>query len=131
MNINTHRSCAPKTIKLFVFPIFWFWATWWRLFQKRSCSLNVISTFLLGEYGLTLLGMLDFCFVSAVIYPSLLIGVTSVLSVSKDFIYNSFFHHILLKVFTVESQDNIPDCTNTHIKTALPISLPGVKETPT
>ena len=34
-------------------------------------------------------------------------------------------------VFTVESQDNIPDCTNTHIKTALPISLPGVKETPT
>ena len=35
-------------------------------------------------------------------------------------------------VFTVESQDNIPDCTKTHIiKTALPISLPGVKETPT
>ena len=33
-------------------------------------------------------------------------------------------------VFTVESQDNIPDCTKTHIiKTALPISLPGVKET--
>ena len=35
-------------------------------------------------------------------------------------------------VFTVESQDNIPDCTKTHIiKTALPISLPGVKEIPT
>ena len=35
-------------------------------------------------------------------------------------------------VFTVESQDNIPDCTNTHIiKTTLPISLPGVKKTPT
>jgi hypothetical protein len=32
-----------------------------------------------GEYGLTLLGMLDFCFVSAVICPSLLIGVTSIL----------------------------------------------------
>jgi hypothetical protein len=32
-------------------------------------------------------------------------------------------------VFTVESQDNIPDCTKTHIiKTALPISLPGVKK---
>ena len=27
-NINTHWSCAPKTIKLFGFPIFWFWATW-------------------------------------------------------------------------------------------------------
>ena len=34
-------------------------------------------------------------------------------------------------VFTVESQDNIPDCTKTHIiKTALPKSLPGVKEYP-
>jgi hypothetical protein len=43
-----------------------------------------------GEYALTLLGMLDFCFVSAVICPSLLIGVTPVLSVPKDFIYNSF-----------------------------------------
>ena len=33
-------------------------------------------------------------------------------------------------IFTIESQDNIPDCTKTHIiKTALPISLPGVKET--
>jgi hypothetical protein len=53
-----------------------------------------------GDYGLTLLGMLDFCFVSAVIGPSLLIGVTSVLSVPKDFIYNSFFHHILLKILT-------------------------------
>jgi hypothetical protein len=32
--------------------------------------------------------------------------------------------------FTIESQDNIPDCIKTHIiKTALPISLPGVKET--
>jgi hypothetical protein len=32
-------------------------------------------------------------------------------------------------VFTVESQDNIPDCTNTHIiKTTLPIYLPGVKK---
>ena len=31
-------------------------------------------------------------------------------------------------VFTVESHDNIPDCTKTHIiKTALSISLPGVK----
>ena len=53
-----------------------------------------------GEYGLTLLGMLDFCFVSAVICPPLLIGVTPVLSVPKDFIYNSFFHHILLKILT-------------------------------
>jgi hypothetical protein len=53
-----------------------------------------------GEYGLTLLGMLDFCFVSAVICPTLLIGVTPVLSVPKDFIYNSFFHHILLKILT-------------------------------
>jgi hypothetical protein len=34
-NINTHRYCVPKTIKLFGFPIFWSWATWWRLFQKR------------------------------------------------------------------------------------------------
>ena len=46
------------------------------------------------------MGMLDFCFVSAVLCPSLLIGVTSVLSVPKDFIYNSFFHHILLKILT-------------------------------
>jgi hypothetical protein len=46
------------------------------------------------RFRLTLLGMLDFCFVSAVICPSLLIGVTSALSVPKDFIYNSFFHHI-------------------------------------
>ena len=53
---------------------------------------------LYGEYGLTLLGMLDFCFVSAVVCPSLLIGVISVLSVPKDFIYNSSFHHILLKI---------------------------------
>ena len=53
-----------------------------------------------GEYGLTLLEMLDFCFVSAVICPSLLIGVTPVLSVPKYFIYNSFFHHILLKILT-------------------------------
>ena len=31
--------------------------------------------------------------------------------------------------FTVESQENIADCTKTHtIKTALPISLPGVKK---
>jgi hypothetical protein len=37
---------------------------------------------------------------SAVICPSLLIGVTPVLSVPKDFIYNSFFHHILLKILT-------------------------------
>jgi hypothetical protein len=30
----------------------------------------------------------------------------------------------------VESQDNIPDCTKTHIiKPALPISLPGLKIT--
>ena len=45
-------------------------------------------------------GMLDLCFVSAVICPSLLIVVTPVLSVPKDFIYNSFFHHILLKILT-------------------------------
>jgi hypothetical protein len=32
--------------------------------------------------------------VSAVICPSLLIGVTSVLFVPKDCIHNSFFHHI-------------------------------------
>jgi hypothetical protein len=33
-------------------------------------------------------------------------------------------------VFTVESQDNIPDYTKTHIiKPALPISLPGLKIT--
>jgi hypothetical protein len=44
-NINTHRFCTPKTIKLYSFSIFWFWATWWRLFQKRSCALNLISTF--------------------------------------------------------------------------------------
>ena len=38
---------TSMTIKLFGFPIFRFWATWWRLFQKRSCALNLISTFLL------------------------------------------------------------------------------------
>jgi hypothetical protein len=50
-NINTHRYCAPKTIKLFDFPIFRFWATWWRLFQKRSCALNLIFTFLLPLFS--------------------------------------------------------------------------------
>jgi len=31
--------------------------------------------------------------------------------------------------FTVEPHDNIPDCTKTHtLKTAFPISLPGVKK---
>ena len=31
--------------------------------------------------------------------------------------------------FIVKPQDNIPDCTKTHtLKTALPISLPGVKK---
>ena len=50
-NINTHKSCAPKTIKLFGFPIFRFWATWWRLFQKRSCALNLIFTFLLPLFS--------------------------------------------------------------------------------
>jgi hypothetical protein len=34
----------PK-LKLFGFPIFWSWATWWMLFQKHSCTLNLISTF--------------------------------------------------------------------------------------
>jgi hypothetical protein len=43
-----------------------------------------------GEYRLTLLVMLDFCFASAVISPSLLIGVIPVFSVPKDYIYNSF-----------------------------------------
>ena len=50
-NINTHKSCDPKTIKLFGFPIFWFWATWWRLFQKRSCALTLISTFWLPLFS--------------------------------------------------------------------------------
>jgi hypothetical protein len=25
----------PKTFILFVFPIFWLWATWWKLFHKH------------------------------------------------------------------------------------------------
>ena len=40
-----------------------------------------------GAVGDVVLRVLDFCFVSAVICPSLLIGVTHVLSVRKDFIY--------------------------------------------
>ena len=53
--------------------------------------------------------MLDFCFVSAVIFLSLLISVTPVLSVPKDFIYNSFFHHRLFKIFDQDIVFLVPD----------------------
>ena len=68
------------------------------------------------SYGFTvntdwhcLLRMLDFCFVSAVICPSLIIGVTHVLSVCKDFIYdNSFLGLNWLLMF---GQGNLKVCS--------------------
>jgi hypothetical protein len=100
----------PKLLNYLAFQSFDFELPWWVLFQKRyweCCFYDVgfgavgdVVLWFYGGYGLTLLGMLDFCFVSAVLCPSLLICVTSVLSVPKDFIYNSFFHHILLKILT-------------------------------
>ena len=42
---------APKT-KLFDFPIFRFWATLWRLFQKRVVRTKFdIYVFLIVDYG--------------------------------------------------------------------------------
>ena len=47
----------PKTLNSFVFPIFWLWATWWRLLQKHVAHTN-LDIYVLFQFGL----FLFFCF---------------------------------------------------------------------
>ena len=50
---------APKTLKLFGFPIFWFWASPDEGYSRNLfCALNLISTFLLQRNSDTILTFL-------------------------------------------------------------------------